>query len=153
MAWHQLAKGYTTTVATNGDEYFPSAGLYVPSRGATSLTLKTRRTADIGACTMDVYFQFLYTVIYTWHDLLDENDGTAITGVQYANDAWDTTGYRLLTIKEILPVGHTTGKKIYGTNYVSYQAPFIPEFVRARVRSGGTSVSNTFDMVMFAHHR
>ncbi len=153
MAWHQLAKGYTTTAATDTDEYFPSAGAYIPTRGATSLTLKTRRTAETGTCTMNVFFQFMDPVLYTWHDLLDEDTGVVISGVAYADATVDTTGYRLLTIKEVLPVGHIVGKKVYGTNYVSYQAPFIPELVRVRVRSGGTTVTNTFDLVLFAHHR
>ena len=151
---------HTTASVTDSDTYFPAGGDWINTKGASSVTLLVRRTAETGTCTLDFYAQFLDELgnhavglapVPTFADLLDENDGTAIAGVQYTNGTVDTTGYRLLTIKEILPVGHTTGKKVYGTNYTSYQAPFIPEKMRFRFRHGGTTVTNTFGAFVQVH--
>jgi hypothetical protein len=142
---------HTTATVTDSDTYLPADGTWINTKGATSVTLLVRRTAETGTCTLDFYPQWLDELGGTFIPLLDENDGTAMLGVQYTNGTVDTTGYRLLTIKEILPVGHTTGKKVYGTNYVAYQAPFIPEKMRFRFRHGGTSVTNTFGAYVMVH--
>lgn len=142
---------HTTATLTDADTYFPADGAWINTKGATSVTLLVRRTAETGNCTLDFFAEWLDELGGAFVALLDENDGTAMQGVQYTNGTVDTTGYRLLTIKEILPVGHTTGKKTYGTNYVSYQAPFIPEKMRFRFRHGGTGVTNTFGAYVQVH--
>lgn len=150
MAFYQFPT-HTTVVGTDFDTFLTSGGLHIPTNGANEVTLVIKRTAETGTCTLTAFPQWLDPTTNTFHDLLDENDATAMQSVAYADGAVDTTGYRLLVIKQILPVGHTTGKKVYGTNHAAYQAPWIPEFMRFRFRHGGTSVSNTFSATVFVH--
>ncbi len=152
MAFYNTYSSTTTAVGTNFDTYFPSGEQSFGARGASELTLITQRIADTGTATLQAFLQFFDPTLNAFFDLLDENDGTAIQGVLYADNVWDTSAtYRILTVKQILPVGATAGIKTYGTNHKAYQAPWIPEFFRYRFRSGGTSVSNTFAATAYVH--
>jgi len=151
---------HTTTSGTNLDEYFPSgtaSGVGINTKGASSVTLITQRTAETGTCTLQAFFEFYYetgsTTSGVWLPLLDLNDATQVQGVVYADGVTDGTTpfHRFTTLREVGALTTLTDNaKAVNTVHKMYHI-WIPEIIRIRFRSGGTTVTNTFSAVVNVH--
>lgn len=148
---HQLPSD-TTPSGTDLDSYFPSGGLWINTKGASSVALITHRTAETGTCTLLPYVEFLYEPTNTFYPLLDENNATAVAGVVYADGVLDTSTpfHRFLVLQEAPINTDADGHKLVNTVHSVYQI-WIPEKIRFRFRSGGTTVTNTFSALCLVH--
>jgi hypothetical protein len=147
---------HTTTSGTDLDEYLEAggglstSGGWFNTKGASQVSLYLRRSADTGTCTLQAFAEFLYEPENVFYPIFDFA-GTAVQGVQYANDATDSSAsYHTLTLMRELPPGATTGKLNYNTIHNAYQC-LIPEKLRFRIRSGGTTVTNTYSALITVH--
>jgi hypothetical protein len=153
---------HTTTVGTDLDEYFPSgtsSGVAIDTRGATSVTLITHRESETGTCTLQAFVEFYAEVAGTtgglWYPLLDLSNATQVQGVVYADAAVDTTTpfHRFLTIRDHNRLT-TAADNVVAVNTVhKYYNMWLPEYIRFRFRSGGTTVSNTFSGIVLVHRQ
>lgn len=148
---------HTTATVTDADTYFPSEGVdggWINTRGADSVALITRRTAETGTCTLQAFVEFLDDSVMDFLPLLDLNNATQVQSVVYADGVVDTSTpfHRfLLLTRGPLQVDADT---ILTPNTVhkAYQI-WLPERIRFRFRHGGTSVTNTFSATAFVHSR
>lgn len=135
---------HTSTSGTNADEYYPSSGGKISTKGALAVTIYTNRSADTGTATFQVFGEFLYEPLNAWYPWLDYA-GTQIQGVQMANDATNasTPFYQMVHVQLQPLMVDADGIVIMNTVHKLYQAQ-IPAFIRWRFRHGGTTVTNTF---------
>lgn len=148
---------HTTASLTDADTYFPAAGVdggWINTRGADSVTLITRRTAETGTCTLQAFVEFLDDAQMGFLPLLDLNNATAVQGVQYANSEVDTsTPFHRFLLLNHGPLQVDADTIITpNTVHKAYQI-WLPERIRIRFRHGGTTVTNTFSATLFVHSR
>ena len=156
IATYTLAS-HTTASGTDLDTYFPTGGVdggWINTKGADSVTLITRRTAESGTCTLQAFAEFLDLATMEFLPLLDLNNATQVQSVVYADAALDTSTpfHRFLLLSSApLQVDPDT---ILTPNTVhkAYQI-WLPEMLRFRFRHGGTTVTNTFSATANVHAR
>lgn len=148
---------HTTATVTDGDTYFPTGGVdggWINTKGADSVTLITRRTAEAGTCTFQAFVEFLEESQMEFLPLLDLNNATQVQGVVYADGTVDsTTPYHRFLLLTHNPLQVDTDTILTpNTVHKAYQI-WLPEKIRFRFRHGGTSVTNTFSAMAHVHSR
>lgn len=136
------AAGTVTDSGTDVDQYFPAGGRFISNPFYRGMYLIVKRTADTGTCTLDVILQYYNWATNAFADCT-AGGGAALGCVQYANDA---TGERVTRIYPGIIGGDADGVLIVNTVDKWYDFNMPPAF-RLRVRSGGTTVTNTLSLV------
>lgn len=147
----------TTTAATDSDTYFPTGGVdggWINTKGADSLVLITRRTAETGTCTLQAFAEFLDESQMEFLPLLDLNNATQVQSVVYADGVLDTSTpfHRFLLLTQFPLQVDADTILTPNTVHKAYQL-WLPEKIRFRFRHGGTTVSNTFSAMAQVHTR
>lgn len=147
----------TTATVTDGDTYFPTGsvdGGWINTKGADSVALITRRTAETGTCTLQAFVEFLDESQMEFLPLLDLNNATQVQSVVYADGVVDTSTpfHRFLLLAHNPLQVDTDTILTPNTVHKAYQL-WLPEKIRFRFRHGGTSVTNSFSAMVHVHTR
>lgn len=129
-----LMAAQTTASGNNTDTF----GYAITNAGHKGLMLFSGRTSDTGTCTADFYLQALRPGGAEATDA-DWIDCTLALVAQYANDA---TGYRIGVLYPAL-TAQDTGSDVHVATTVTHTSGVLPQKYRLRLRSGGTTVTNT----------
>jgi hypothetical protein len=148
------------TDATNASHYWPSgtnSGVGFNTKGATSVTLITHREAETGTSTIQAFFEFFMEAAGTtggsWYPLLDLSNATAVQAVIYANSEVDTSTpyHRFTTLRDQNRLT-TAADNVVAVNTVhKYYNIWIPEIIRIRFDTTGTTITNTIAAELLVH--
>jgi hypothetical protein len=141
-AFRLAEAGTVTASGTNTDTYLPTAGFWMDLDGYAGVEIVTVRTADSGTCTMDVFVE-QYNPVTQLYTAVQDAAGNDVSGVQYADGA---TGEQRIRIHPSPIAVDADGVLIVNTVDKWFQQS-APRYCRIRVRSGGTTVTNTFSML------